>query len=478
MASELPIIAPTRSATPPPEGQSDIINGLGLDGYLNSPIKSAFDPKSLSPMDENFPVGRHGSAHAYSAHPAPLNPLSPLDTNSLYNMRVPNSAGSLSSISTDDGKGIFNFQPTTLTKSPVTKSSVGQRRGHKYKHSSVSHQIFLEPAPRAPLALPNSLPVPTLKECRKSMSREQNTRFWWSICHMMVAAYTLWSAEGSLALTALSHLILFDSLGAMLCVVVDVLGNFEVWKRSSIRHPFGLERAEVLAGFAMSVLLLFMGIDLISHNLEHVLESMGHEAHYVHDHERISPGEIDTASLLTIISTLISAFALGNHARIGKAMRFAYIESLPSILANPSHFLTISCSMMLLLLPLLSIQVYLWLDRVLSLTIAVSMCVLGFRLVKTLGFMLLMSYSGNGVRDVMRDLESDPSVSGIEEARFWQVHYGLCMANLKLRVRGTEDGLVKLTDRITSLIKNRLGGGYGSGGQRWEVTTQFDLDRF
>ncbi|KAL8710030.1 MAG: hypothetical protein Q9220_005301 [cf. Caloplaca sp. 1 TL-2023] len=475
MASELPIIAPTRSATPPPPDQGDLVNGFGLDGYLHSPVKSAFDPNSLSPMDENFPVSRYGSAQAYSAKP--LNPLSPSDANSLHSMRTPNSAGSLGSSSADDGKHIFNFQPTQLAKSPVTKSSVGQRRGHKYKHSSVSHQIFLEPAPRAPLALPNSLPVPTLKECRKSMSREQNTRFWWSICHMMVAAYTLWSAEGSLALTALSHLILFDSLGAMLCVVVDVLGNFEVWKRSSIRHPFGLERAEVLAGFAMSVLLLFMGMDLISHNLEHVLENMGHEAHHTHDHDRNSPGEIDTASLLAIISTLISAFALGNHARIGKAMRFAYMESLPSILANPSHLLTISCSTMLLLLPLLSIQVYLWLDRALSCTIAISMCFLGFRLVKTLGFMLLMSYSGAGVQEIMRDIETDPSVSGIEEAKFWQVHYGLCMANLKLRVRGTEDGLVKLSERVTSLVKNRLGGGYGSGGQRWEVTMQFDLDK-
>ncbi|KAL9603038.1 MAG: hypothetical protein Q9219_001402 [cf. Caloplaca sp. 3 TL-2023] len=478
MASELevPIIAPTRSATPPPESYDDPVHGLGLDGFLNSPAKPTFDPHSLSPMDENFPVGRYGSAYAYSAQP--LYPLSPSDTNSLNGMRSAGSIGSPNLATTEDTNGAFNFQSVSLAKSPITKSSVGQRRGHKYKHSSVSHQIFLEPAPRAPLALPNSLPVPTLKECRKSMSREQNTRFWWSICHMMVAAYTLWSAEGSLALTALSHLILFDSLGAMLCVVVDVLGNFEVWKRSSIRHPFGLERAEVLAGFAMSVLLLFMGMDLISHNLEHVLESMGHESHYSHDHERVSPGEIDMASLLTIISTLISAFALGNHARIGKAMRFAYIESLPSILANPSHFLTISCSMMLLLLPLLSIQVYLWLDRALSCTIAVSMCFLGFRLVKTLGFMLLMSYAGNGVQDIIRDLETDPSVSGIEEAKFWQVHYGLCMADLKLRVRGTEDQLVKLSERVTSLIKNRLGGGYGGGGQRWEVTTQLNLDRF
>lgn len=300
---------------------------------------------------------------------------------------------------------------------------------------------------------------------------------------MAVAAYTLWSAEGSLAMTSLSHLILFDSLGAMLCVVVDILGNFDVWARSSVRHPFGLERAEVLAGFAMSVLLLFMGMDLLSHNLQHVLEGIGkHEPHRIHEHSsRVSPGGIDTASLLAILSTVVSAFLLGNHARIGKAMRVAYLESLPSILGNPSHFLTISCSMLLLLLPLLSIKLYIWLDRALSLTIAVCMCILGIRLVKTLGFMLLQSYTSNpksGVEDLIRDIESDPSVSAIEDAKFWQVHYGLCMANLALRVRGSEEELTRLRERVTSLIKNRLGGGYGSGGQRWEVSTQLNLDRF
>jgi len=355
--------------------------------------------------------------------------------------------------------------------------NIGQRRGHKYKHSSISHQIFLEPPPRAPLALPNSLPVPTLKECKASMSKEQNIRFWWSVYHMFVAGYTLWSAHGSLAMTALSHLILFDSLGAMLCVAVDVLGNFEVWKRSSIRHPFGLERAEVLAGFALSVLLLFMGLDLISHNLQHLLEASGHEPHHAHHHERVSPGSVDITAVLAISSTLISAIGLKNHARIGKAMRFAYIESLPSVLSNPSHFLTLSCSTLLLLLPLLSIKLYVWLDRFLSGTMAVSMCVLGVRLVKTLGSMLLMSYSGRGVSDVMRDIESDPAVTGIDDARFWQVHYGLCMANLKLRVSGSEETLIRLRERISSLIKNRLGGGYGSGGQKWEVSLQFTIEQ-
>lgn len=294
---------------------------------------------------------------------------------------------------------------------------------------------------------------------------------------MFVAAYTLWSAHGSLAMTALSHLILFDSLGALLCVALDVLSNFEVWKRSSIRHPFGLERAEVLAGFAMCVLLLFMGMDLISHNLQHFLESSdNHEPHHTHPHERVSVGSVDITAVLAISSTLISAIGLKNHARIGKAMRFAYIESLPSVLSNPSHFLTLSCSTLLLLLPLVSIKLYKWLDVLLSVTISISMCVLGVRLVKTLGSMLLMSYSGPGVSDVIKDIEADPSVFGIDDARFWQVHYGLCMANLKIRVSGSEENLVRLRERISSLIKNRLGGGYGTGGQKWEVSLQFTVD--
>ncbi|KAL4956719.1 cation efflux family-domain-containing protein [Aspergillus filifer] len=454
MASNLPLPIPPRTPTPPPDEPRSAVMP-----------SQAVDRDTLSPLVENFTFPPHSPSDADG------NRLSP--TRGSFSL----STDAAQQDGQSDNVSPFNFQTTTMAKSPVVKSNIGQRRGHKYKHSSISHQIFLEPPPRAPLALPNSLPIPTLKECRASMSIDQKRRFWWSVCHMFVAAYTLWSAHGSLAMTALSHLILFDSLGALLCVAVDVLGNFEVWKRSSIRHPFGLERAEVLAGFAMCVLLLFMGMDLISHNLQHFLESSGHEPHHEHAHERVSPGSVDFTALFAISSTLISAIGLRNHGRIGKAMRFGYIESLPSVLSNPSHFLTLSCSALLLLLPLVSIQLYNWLDVTLSSTISIAMCFLGLRLVKTLGSMLLMSYSGPGVPDVIKDIEADTCVFAVDEARFWQVHYGLCMANLKLRVTGSEENLARLRERVRSLIKNRLGGGYGGGGQKWEISVQLAIER-
>jgi Co/Zn/Cd efflux system component len=296
--------------------------------------------------------------------------------------------------------------------------------------------------------------------------------------------YIFFKSEGSLAAMALSHLVFFDAGSAAVCVVVDVLGNFEVWRRSSIRHPFGLERAEVLAGFAMSVFLLFGGFDLISHNLKHFLESLGdHEAHHAHHHDRVSAGSVDLVAAAAIVSTLISAYVLKNHARIAKVMRVSYLAALPSVLSNPFHFLTLSLSALITLLPLLSITLYTWLDTLICAGISLAMFTLGFRVAVAQGLMLLMSYGGSsgnaGVSSVLREIESDSSVTSVDDAQFWQVHYGLCMANLKLSLaRGyDENSLGKLRSRISSLVQNRLGEGYGTGGNvRWEVTLQLSTE--
>ena len=114
MASELPIPAPPRTPTPPPEDEHQGTAGLGLDGVLTSPVKVAFDPNALSPMKESFLGGRYGSISS--------NSLSPASPNSFYSAMSLDSMGGQSSGSMEDGRGPFNFQPMSLSKSPVTKS--------------------------------------------------------------------------------------------------------------------------------------------------------------------------------------------------------------------------------------------------------------------------------------------------------------------------------------------------------------------
>lgn len=431
------------------------------------------------------------------------------------------------------------------------------------------------------------------------MQRDQRARLWWCCCHAAVAMYIFFSAEGSLAMTALSHLVFFDVGSAAVCVVVDVLGNFEVWRRSSIRHPFGLQRAEVLAGFAMSVFLVFGGFDLISHNLKHFLETVGsHTAHHPlvsttdtaeahvegqhththghgdthHGHHHgvryITPGTVDLTSLAAIVSTLVSAYGLRNHNRIRRVMRvpFPYLARLlpgAGLLANPFHFLTLCFSFLMLILPLLSVPHLVWLDRMMCAAIAASMFILGTRLAVAQGLMLLMSYNelpasslssspsstpltttapnssssshppststkhplttttttiteksalstttppNTTVSSILHEIETDPHIARVEEAQFWQVHYGLGMANLKVRLAspsssgsGTSSGGIgtgmvsssgggggsvaddtarsQVRARLARVVQNRLGEGYGRGGSlRWEVTVQMSCD--
>ncbi|CAG7558646.1 unnamed protein product [Fusarium equiseti] len=458
------------------------------DDDLDIVNREAFTDGGAYHDNESIAANRQLNRDAVAQNSAAANLLIPSTTTtsssslSLPTMNAEDEAGD--SPSSPGFKNPFNFQTQVISAGPV-KSNIGQRRGHRYKHSSISsqHQIFKEPPQRPPPVLPASLPIPTVREAWKSMTKDQRVHCYWSMCHLAVATYIFFRSEGSLATTALSHLVFFDAGSAAVCVMVDVLGNFEVWRRSSIRHPFGLERAEVLAGFAMSVFLLFGGFDLVSHTLKHFLESLGsHEAHHEHGHDG-PDGSIDLVSAAAMVSTLVSAYGLRNHARIAKLMRVSYLAALPSVLSNPFHFLTLSFSAVIALLPLLSISLYTWLDRLICVVIAFAMFALGMRLAVAQGLMLLMSYGGNGgnngVSAVLREIETEPSVVAIDDAQFWQVHYGLCMANLKLSVvKGYDEmSISKLRQRIAGLIQNRLGEGYGHGGSiRWEVTLQMSTD--
>jgi Co/Zn/Cd efflux system component len=330
----------------------------------------------------------------------------------------------------------------------------------------VSHQIILSPAPKTPLQVPVTLPVPTANEFRSSMTIDQKKRLLWCFCHLSVAAYVQMTAHDSVSMTTLSHLLFFDALGAFLYVAVDVARNFDVWNKSSISHPFGLERSEVLAGLATNIVLLFMGLDLMSHGIKDTLgDGAGHHIHVHETHKPAKLGTINLPALFSIGSTFLSALILNNRPQMDKSMR------------KSSHFLPISLAILLIIISLLGIEPPAKFDTGLSLLYASAMVFFGSRLCYRIGRMLLMSYSGTGVPELVDEIRSDPGVSSIEEAKVWQVHYSLCMANFKLKARSA-DQVERLRERIATLVKNRLGGGYGDGskGVRWEVSSQITIE--
>lgn len=109
MASQLPIPAPPRTPTPPPDESSPSKGfgplGLRIDGICHANVNEPlYDPRSLSPADPNAHFG-----------PMSTNMASPVSPSSIY-----------STNSWDGGKSDvsnpFNFQTAALAKSPVVKS--------------------------------------------------------------------------------------------------------------------------------------------------------------------------------------------------------------------------------------------------------------------------------------------------------------------------------------------------------------------
>ncbi len=482
--------------TPPPldDANDERLQGLGLNGPTittdyDYDIHQGLSDSPSKPPDAGRPSepGSSMLSPTFSTHSSNSAGLSPNPT--FYTPQTANTQdGTFPSLEPSSAHNPFNFTPQQYTASrKQSNEALGKRRGHKYRHSSIHvsamDSIIQPPSLRTPLTVPSSLPIPTRKETWRSLTPHQTLRLAWCLCHFLVSGFVQFSAAGSLSMTALSRLLLFDAAGATVCVVVDVMGNFEVWNRSSLRHPFGLARADVLAGFGMAVFIAFMGLDILSHGIEHSLENLGsHESHHPHAHPRLGAARVDIASLLSIASTLISAILLQNHKRIGKATNFTLIASWGRILGNPSHILTLSCSVCLLILPFLSSEAgshsYTIFDTTFSFLIAALMITLGVRLGTSLAAPLLMSYkppaSGKhkdvSVRDIVSEIEGERGVESVEEAKFWQVHYGLCMANLKVRWKGVGGGdeMARVRARVTSLVRQRLGG-------KWEVSLQMGV---
>lgn len=239
----------------------------------------------------------------------------------------------------------FNFQLQEMGHNHSGSVSLkpAHRKGHKYKHSSVSMNLFQEPPPalsahQQPLAIAELFPVPNIHEALSMIKPHQKIRLAWSVFHLSLAAIIFvvgFKFKFSL-LSTLAHLVFYDALGSSVVVFVDIMSNFEVWNTSSIVYPFGLGRLEVLVGFGLATSLIMVGADLISHSIEEFVMNMAmtsdshdevnllhlHLSHHVHDDHSHNPNwsVYVIVLLLTIGTTMLSSQFILKSDKFGQMM--------------------------------------------------------------------------------------------------------------------------------------------------------------
>jgi divalent metal cation (Fe/Co/Zn/Cd) transporter len=279
----------------------------------------------------------------------------------------------------------------------------------------------------------------------------------------------------SLAASSLSKCITFDAFGIASTTIFEVLEHYPVWSNSSIKHPFGLKRAEVVVRFASAVYLTYSGVELIREVVERLVIGGGH-GHGPTDEIHIDPHALNSdlmpiSMIATIFITIFAAVMFGNHSQLSQVLD---LDTFPRILRNPFYLLTILPAGILLGITMLDMHLHGIVDRLIALGISGALMYIGLILTFRLGSILLMTYPSSSVASLFEAVENDDSVAHVE-GKVWQVWTGLVVVTLRVSVRGGESAETRVRERIIRYTRDVLGGGYGSGKSiRFEVKVECD----
>lgn len=330
-------------------------------------------------------------------------------------------------------------------------SNTNKRKGHKYQHSSISLNLFKH-ANRQPLSVPASLPVPSVMESYHSMSRDQFIAVLCSLAYLFAVIPLLIVDSPFNAVPALARLLFHDAVAALICSVVGILSNFDVWNRSSVHLPFGLQRAEVLAGYALSVSSIFMGADILSHLVQDAVQALCVEGlfniythTYTHFHSHHSHTNLYS---LSHTPTLLAAFVTSNS--VNKQIDSTFCNKFK----NTSHILSTCFSIAILLYPIIAQPILQLIDTLLTLLISASMCYIGWTLAKSLAGMLVMSYPGEDCTDdIATQVAKLSHVTSVENISIWKVHHSLWLACMKIKMIGSRQDENTVREDAARLVK-------------------------
>lgn len=370
--------------------------------------------------------------------------------------------------------GPFNFKSTNLTAPAIPgmpNSRASHRKGHRYKHSSVSMNLFQEPKQRAPLRINVSYPIPDFTEFMGSCTREQKLKVVWASLHLVYSLFIfLTGFTYSLhSFSTLSHLIFYDAFGCIITVLTDIMNNFDVYTKSSIKFPFGLGRMQVLFGFALSVSLIFVGCDLGSHFVEELV--MGFFAEEQHDHasghnHHNTGSDLQISVLFYEITVIMTIVVTTVSSRITATM--TNTTSLKSIMMNnPTHIITLIFSTYLALNPLLlNLGADVGINEIVTLTIAVLIIYMGSNVVKYLGYIVLLSFPNvdtkkekffSEIETNIESLDAFRSTYSIENMVISKVHMGLVVVIINIKMAGgSDDEETMLRNQIDKVIREAL----------------------
>ncbi|KAF9573692.1 Endoplasmic reticulum zinc transporter [Mortierella alpina] len=269
-----------------------------------------------------------------------------------------------------------------------------------------------------------------------------------------------------LPIIGLSYMTLFDAFGVLNTFISSVIHTDRNMKKSTVKHPFGIQRFAILFGLFNAIFLLFIGMNMLKESLEHL---MLEDDHHGGDHGAVAQVPVFW-TLVALGAALISTLGYQNHKQycllLNHTSPSSYGHStsadVATLFRNPFALTSLGCvvgALMVAMFPR-------WdsLDKIVAIGQAIVMFWLGGPLTKVLGMILLQTAPPralDALEDTIRQLSgSNPAIQRIERAHVWTNTVGQLIGTLIVTVAKGSDEQV-----ILASIHERLRGFLDMDGQ-------------
>ncbi|KAG0057626.1 Endoplasmic reticulum zinc transporter [Gryganskiella cystojenkinii] len=324
--------------------------------------------------------------------------------------------------------------------------------GHDHDHHGHSHVHH-------PVSFRSQLP--SYGEIFGNLMPKQKTMFTWILAHSSIAVLTWLSGmrAGSLSIIGLSYMLLFDAFGVLNIFISSVIHTDIKMKKSTVKHPFGVQRFEILFGLFNAIFLLFIGMNMLKESLEHL---MLEDDHHGGDHGAVVRVPLFW-TMIALGATLISSLGYQNHKQFclllssnSMSSQSAYASSSSTqVLRNQFTLLSLSCVVGVVLVAMFPHADSL--DKIIAIGQSLAMFTLGGPLCKVLGMLLLQTTPPKaleGVEEAVRHLSAtNPQIVRLERAHVWTNTYGQLIGTLMVSVtKGSDE------QSLLAIIHQRLQG--------------------
>ncbi|CAR21326.1 Zn(2+) transporter ZRG17 [Lachancea thermotolerans CBS 6340] len=312
----------------------------------------------------------------------------------------------------------FNFSSSTL-QPPASAGSATRasfRKGHRYKHSSVSMNFFQEPEVQVPLNIAKAMPIPDFADLKSNIPWPHGYAQLAIAALQIIAClvtFRLGHVKSWNNFITLSHFVLYDVIGSLAIILVENLSQFQVWNTGTITFPFGLNRMDVLLSFALAISLCFMGLDLFFHILEETIVLFVESTNDSNQHNDIAPkiphSHHSSAFLHTASETQIWYWTLLPNLALSLLSLFkTYHSNAHTKFKTKNPVITCTYILYLSLYPLIQ-KVVSSSDYIATSLLSIFIMSYGWTIAKWTSTILLMGFSTASLNGLI--LDDDPSLS-------------------------------------------------------------------